>query len=277
MPKHDTVYGRYRPIKDISVADCVTMYNLFIQYYDNTPLDTFVRDMSKKTGVFVIYQRSDDAIVGFSTIITFNVQADGRTARCLFSGDTVVDRRYWGTSALRITTFLYVLRQKILHPFTPLYWYLISMGYRTYMVMANNFPNYYPSVDGDDPHLRQIAIAASERLFPGMLDEERMMIHFGEDACKLKGDVTPISDAERSNRKIAFFEKRNPNWMHGDEMPCVGAFDFAMIWGMISEAPKRLFHLDYKKRAAARVAKQAQGRPGSTPDAADSEDLSQAR
>lgn len=263
MATKDTVYGRYRPIQDISVADCVTMYNLFIQYYDNTPLDTFVKDMSKKTGVFVIYRRQDDSIVGFSTIINFEVQADGQTARCLFSGDTVVDRRYWGTSALRITTFLYVLRQKILHPFTPLYWYLISMGYRTYMVMANNFPNYYPSVDGDDPHLRNIAVEASEHLFPGMLDRNRMMIHFGEDACKLKGDVTPISDAERAHRKIAFFEKRNPNWMHGDEMPCVGAFDFAMIWGMISEAPKRLFHLDYKKRAAARTTVQ--------------EDLSEAR
>ena len=270
MPTKDTVYGRYRPLKDISLADCVTMYNLFTQYYDNTPLDVFVRDMSRKTGVFVIYRHLDDTIVGFSTIINFEVQAGGRSARCLFSGDTVVDRRYWGTSALRITTFLYVLRQKIRHPFTPLYWYLISMGYRTYMVMANNFPNYYPSVDGDDQHLREIGVAASEYLFPGKLDRERMMIHFGDDACKLKGDVTPISDAERRNRKIAFFEQRNPRWMHGDEMPCVGAFDRAMIWGMISQARRRLFHSDYKQRAAARAA------GADTRLAADS-DLSEAR
>lgn len=283
MLSKDRVTGQFRPIADISVADCLSMYNLFIQYYDNTPLDVFVRDMSRKTGVFVISRVKDDKLVGFSTITNFEVDSNGKRVRCLFSGDTVVDRAYWGTSALRITTFLYVIRQKILHPFTPLYWYLISMGYRTYMVMANNFPNYYPCVDGDKPELRDIAVQASEHLFPGMLDRDRMMIHFGDDACKLKGDVTPITPADRQHPKIAFFEKRNPRWMHGDEMPCVGAFDFAMIWGMISEAPRKLFHLDYRKRAANRTRAKADAKAAASQHTAnsvasdDDEALQQAR
>ncbi|HET6789734.1 MAG TPA: hypothetical protein VFH49_17350, partial [Aquabacterium sp.] len=249
----------------IRMADCIAMYKLFIQYYDNTSLETFIRDMSKKTGVLVIYSKRDDSIVGFSTITNFQMKVDGQAVRCVFSGDTVVDRRYWGTSALRISGLLYLWRQKVLHPFTPVYWYLISMGYRTYLMMANNFPNYYPHVDGDDPHMRNIAMAASEHLFPGTLDRERGMLDFGEDACRLKGDVTPISDAERSDRKIAFFEKRNPHWMRGDEMPCLGAIDLGMIWHMLKHAPSRIFHWDYKKRAAQRA---AQRRPQHAMDGA---------
>jgi hypothetical protein len=70
--------------------------------------------------------------------------------------------------------------------------------------------------------------------------------------------------------------------MHGDEMPCVGAFDFAMIWGMISEAPRKLFHLDYRKRAANRTRAKADAKAASQHNANsvasdDDEALQQAR
>lgn len=281
MAAQDRVTGKFRPIKDISVADCLAMYNLFIQYYDNTPLDVFVRDMSKKTGVFVISKVKDDTIVGFSTIVKFPVMVDGKKSVCLFSGDTVVDRPYWGTSALRLTSFTYALKQKLLHPFTPHYWYLIAMGFRTYMVMATMFPKYYPNVEGDDSHLRDVAAAASEYLFPSAFQREKMMIHFGDDACKLKDDATPITDAERTNPKIAFFEKRNPNWMHGDEMPCIGAFDFKMFAENILQAPRRFLRWDHKKR----IQSNRQGQPTAAsaatarevPASIDQQELSEAR
>jgi hypothetical protein len=257
MSAQNAVYSRYRPLKQIYMADLMAMYRLFIQYYDNTPLETFLKDMTHKTGVLVIYRKIDDAIVGFSTITDFKIKADGRTTRCVFSGDTVVDRQYWGSAALRISGLIYMFRQKLLHPFTPVYWYLISMGYRTYLMMANNFPNYYPRVDGDDPHMRNVAAAASAHLFPAALDRERMMLDFGEGACKLKSHVTPISEAERADRKIAFFEQRNPRWMQGDEMPCIGAIDFQMIWNMVKHARSRIFHRDYAQRAAQRATSSA--------------------
>lgn len=248
MPSKDKVTGHYRSIRDISVADCVTMYQLFSQYYDNTPLDVFVRDMSRKTGAFMVIRERDQAIVGFSTLTNFNVEVDGRTEACYFSGDTVVDRRYWGTSALRFACFRHIVYKRIRHPLTPLNWYLISMGYRTYMVMANLFPNYYPAVEGENSRLRKIAAAASEHLFPDHFDRDRMMIHFGPEACKLKGDVSPITDMERAHPKIAFFEKMNPNWMHGDEMPCVAAVDSALITTMVSNTVKRLIGVGAKAR-----------------------------
>lgn len=250
MSRSDAVYGRYRPLKFVRMADCIAMYKLFIQQYDNTSLDTFLRDMTRKTGVLVIYSKRDDRIVGFSTVTDFQMKVDGQNVRCVFNGDTVVDRQYRGASALRLSGLLYLWRQKLLHPFTPVYWYLISMGYGNYLTMARHFPKHYPGVDGDDLHLRNIAMAASERLFPGALDRSRGVLDFGEDACKLKNHVAPISDTERSNRHIAFFEQRNPHWMRGDEMPCLGAIDLGMIWRLIKQAPGRFLLGNHSEHAA---------------------------
>lgn len=257
MPRSDAVYGRYRPLKFIRMADCIAMYRLFIQQYDNTSLDTFLRDMTRKTGVLVIYRKCDDSIVGFSTVTTFQMKVDGQAVRCVFNGDTVLDRRYRDSGALHVSGLLYLWRQKLLHPFTPVYWYLISMGYGNYLTMVKHFPRHYPDLHGDDPHLHNIAMAASERLFPGALDRSRAVLDFGEDACQLKSHVAPISETERSDEHIAFFEQRNPHWMRGDEMPCLGAIDLGMIWRLLKQGAHRLFQWEAKTHAVPQTAQHA--------------------
>ena len=251
MSSKDKITAHYRPIKDISVADCLAMYNLFVQYYDNTPLDVFVRDMSRKTGAFMVMRERDNAIVGFSTLTNFDVMVDGKSEACYFSGDTVVDRPYWGNTALRFACFRHIMYKRIRYPLRNLNWFLISKGYRTYMVMANLFPNYYPAIEGEHTRLKKVTAAASTHLFPDYFDKERMVIRFGDDSCKLKSDVTPITAMERGHPKIAFFEKMNPGWVDGDELPCMAAVDSTLITTMLMDALKRMVGIGAKKRAAA--------------------------
>src|SRR6056297_3235258 len=72
------VYGRYRTINRMSPQDIREMYGIFCKYYGNTSLDTFLEDMSKKTGVIVIRRRTDRHIVGFSTVAVLDLHLRGK-------------------------------------------------------------------------------------------------------------------------------------------------------------------------------------------------------
>jgi len=232
---------RYVKRENVSVDDCIGMYKLFSVYYQNTPFETFMADLSKKTGVHIAKRLTDGKVVGFSTAVTFLTEVDGKKVRMLFSGDTVMAKEYWGNPAFPQSFFRWVLAERLKHPFTELHWFLISMGYRTYLILANNFYTYYPNIDGDDPHMKKVAFAAADTLFPGKLNRENGLVEFGDDACALSEFVTPITDKERKVPKIAFFEKRNPDWMNGSEMACAGALSWRDFARMIFDIRRTLF------------------------------------
>ena len=222
---------RYHAITDVPVRDILAMYRIFTHYYENAPLDTFLQDMSNKTGVFLVRRRCDGRIVGFSTVRAFDMEVGGRKSRAIFSGDTLIEREYWGDRSLQRAFFLYVLRERFANPLRPLYWCLISKGFKTYLLLANNFPRYYPNPEGNWPELGDIVRDYCGQLFPGYLDEQRMLLDFGEGYMFLKEDAAPITLAMRHRYpKVRFFEARNPTWERGTELPCVGMLgwrDFA--------------------------------------------------
>ena len=44
----------YKPVTKIDVHDIRQMYGIYCQYYENTTWDIFLRDLSHKTGAFVL-------------------------------------------------------------------------------------------------------------------------------------------------------------------------------------------------------------------------------
>lgn len=219
---------RYFPIEKISVRQLRQMYQLFQKYYDNTDLDTFSRDMSRKTGVFVIEDLSINRIVGFSTYVSMSMEVAGRRARGIFSGDTILEKEYWGSRALHGAFYKRVIREKLSRPFTPLFWLLISKGYRTYLLLANNLLDYYPHPEGRNEHLEGFVRSYCDKLFPGYYCEKRKLLDFGEGYNHLREGMTPITDSlRRDNTAIAFFEQRNPSWQRGTELPCIGVIRIA--------------------------------------------------
>lgn len=216
------VVARYAPINRISPADVLIMYGIFSRYYDNAPLETFLADMSKKTGAFILRDR-ERRIVGFSTVARMKLTIGRRTMIGVFSGDTIIEKEYWGSRALPLAFFLYLVRQIVMHPLTPVFWLLISKGYKTYLLLANNFFRFYPHPEGKYQQYQPLVPQYCEALFPGCYRAEKGILEFGESCQRLKGDVAPITDELRARfPRIAFFEQANPGWAHGNELPCVG-------------------------------------------------------
>ena len=240
--KKEKVSTFFRPIKSVTVGNIKQMYDLYAAYYENTSLDIFLNDLSKKSGVILVTRKSDDKIVGFSTQTFFDIQVDGKRVRGIFSGDTIIDQAYWGNNALANTFYRRLIIERIKRPFTPFYWFLISKGYKTYLLMTNNFYNYYPKVDGNrggrNERYHRITESYCEQLFPEAFDKDKMLLDFGESYVRLKGDVAQITpELKAANPHIAFFEKVNPSWRRGTEVPCLAACDYESLFRSIVDVP----------------------------------------
>jgi len=227
------IYTRYQALNNITVQDIRDMFKVFCRYYDNVALDQFVTDLGKKTGAFIVRRQRDDAIVGFSTFGVYRMQVDGREIKGVFSGDTVLEKEHWGNRAINAAFVKRVLWEAIKNPLTPQYWFLISKGYKTFLLLTRNFPEYYPHPPQKNDHPQHIAESYCDTLFPGKLDRQSMVLDFGDGYNCLKGDVTPITRELRQQADIAFFEKCNPDWERGTELPCVGRADLKAFFQVI--------------------------------------------
>lgn len=141
----------------------------------------------------------------------------------VFFGDTIIEEAYWGSRALQRAMFRYVINFKIKHTTQPIYWILISKGFKTYLLLANNYCTYYPNIENENQHLEKYVKAYCDQFFSEYYDEKNKLIDFGDNYQCLKADVAPITDEMRlKNNKISFFEKCNPTWVNGTELPCIG-------------------------------------------------------
>ena len=168
---------------------------------------------------------------GFTTIKRVPLWDGKRRAMGIFSGDTVMDASCWGDRTLKDAFTRHLLFLWLTFPGTPLYWLLISKGYKTYMLLVNNFVDYHPRPDGRvDQRLQRLVRDYTDQLFPGKYDEARGVLDFGEGSQRLREEVAPITAEMRlQNPAINYFEQRNPGWRLGHELPCIARISIRLL------------------------------------------------
>ncbi len=199
------------------------MLALMQAYYDEVSDEQFRKDLAKKDDVILLLDDAQKAIRGFSTLACIRVQHRGKTFHGIFSGDTVIEKDFWGQRALGKAFLRYLFTKKLQRPFAPLYWLLITKGYKTYLMMANNFQEYYPRFDRPTPvYQQELMQAFYSQLYPDEYNAASGVVVPASEACHVKTGVAPISARLlETNPKVAFFQLINPAWQQGAELACV--------------------------------------------------------
>jgi len=220
--------ARVVPVASLGAAIIERMFTLFEEYYEEVAFEAFAADLSKKDDVILLVDGRGE-VQGFSTMKNLTVEVGGRTVRGLFSGDTVVARAYWGQRVLGRAFLAYLFRKKARHPFAPYWWFLISKGFKTYLLMANNFEEYYPRPEGPTPPAEQAVLDAfASALYPGEYDPATGLISFDSSHGQVRRGVADITSELLENPKIAHFQRKNPTWFRGTELACIAR----MTWSM---------------------------------------------
>jgi hypothetical protein len=206
------------------------MWALFSTYYADVTREHFERDLGEKDHVIVLRCNGDQSLQGFSTITTFKRKVQGKRVVGVFSGDTIVAKEFWRQTALHRAFLSYVVRVKLRNPHRPVYWFLISKGFRTYLLMAKNFPEYWPRYDQPTPAWQAAIIDDFSRLrYPDAWKPELGILQFEKPAGRLRQELAPIDDEARKVPEVRFFEERNPRHADGEELCCIGRID-GRLW-----------------------------------------------
>ncbi len=218
------VRGSTVPVSSLTSADRDAAYELLATYYDRTDRERFDQDMDEKQQVVLLRDADDGRLGGFCTIhvSTHRPAGGGRPVTVLFTGDTVVDRAYWGQKVLHTQISRLIFRERLRRPLRPFYWLLISKGYKTYKIVLRASPRTIPRHDRQGPpaHRRLLDEVARARF--GDRFDERSGIVRGDGHDHVRDGVSAISDdLVACDADVAYFLERNPGHVDGDELVCL--------------------------------------------------------
>ena len=219
MPKD--LIGKALPRDSLTAHDITEMYDVFHDHFDNTSAEIFRRDLDSKNWVILLRDAASKAIQGFSTLACYETLIRDEKVGVVYSGDTIIRPAYWGTSTLPRTWIRTVLEIGEQLP-KPLYWLLISSGYKTYRFLSVFFVEFYPRFDRPTPPQVQEIVhhLAGERFGPDY-DPGSGIVRFSEGATPLREGVAQVNDRRLKNPHTAFFVAKNPGHAQGDELVCL--------------------------------------------------------
>jgi hypothetical protein len=204
--------------------DCISqMQQLMEAHYEGVSTRQFLTDLFNKQWVILLYH--EGWLCGFSTQMLFDHPLRGRTFKILFSGDTIIEKKLWGSLALPVAWGRLMLSLRSAHPDAELYWLLTSKGYKTYRFLPVFFREFHPCCTAETPALeRELLHSVAARRFGKKFDAATGILHATPGAQRLRAGVADIDPKRLQDPHVAFFQKLNPGYAQGDELVCLARF-----------------------------------------------------
>ncbi len=229
-------------IDKLSASTRHEMWHLFQRYYADIKHDQFELDLAAKTAVILLLDSRDKSVQGFSTLEVYKRDINGKSVHAVYSGDTIISEGYWGQSALQIAFAKFLGKEFIKNKCQPIHWFLISKGYKTYLLFSRNLLEYYPRFDKPTPIWEKALInsLASDK-FGSDWKPEKGVLQFQNAAGRLLEGVAPIDQTLIIRHEdIRFFAEQNPGHVDGDELCCIGTISIQTFGHFISRVTAKL-------------------------------------
>jgi hypothetical protein len=223
----------------LSDATISEMFDLFEKYYVDVSAAQFRSDLMEKTHVLMF--RAGDELIGFSTIFRKRIPAVGQGI-FLFSGDTVIREDYWGSKMLQTTFLRYIVATKLTNPLEPVYWMLISKGFKTYMMMRKNFGCSFPRAGRELPSMMSgIRNRFYAWKFGSAFDHRSGLITFERSHGAVRGQMAAPKPYQLRDTDVRFFLERNPSYAEGVELACIAKIRFTDLMALVFGYPLKAF------------------------------------
>jgi hypothetical protein len=211
---------RLRTRESLVETDIRSMYTLYESYYDGTSEPIFRDDLAGKSHVLLL--ESEGELRGFSTVAIVDFEFEGAANRAVFSGDTIIDQQFWGEQELVRAFCRFCGALKAAAPQLPLYWLLISKGYRTYRYLetfAHDYQPHYERQPSREARARLTTLALFK--FGSSFDADAGLLRFPESRGHLKARWAEVRDPLQQHPAVRYFLERNPRFYAGEELVCL--------------------------------------------------------
>lgn len=200
------------------------MFELMNCYYENSYRKEFDKDLSEKDYVILLQPENSNEIIGFSTVKHFIHPNAIEEYNIVFSGDTIIDRAYWGSLVLPVAFGKLLFDIKGKNPDKKLYWMLISKGVRTFKYLTTFFNEYYPCFNKETPwEVKKLMNSLGASKYPDSYNPESGIIEAKMYSQFLKNEFHG-KPGEKLKPDIKFFFDKNPGYYRGDELLCLAEY-----------------------------------------------------
>lgn len=216
-----TLTSQTLPRTELTPETIQEMFCVFSENFAKSSLEIFRRDLSNKNWVILIREDEKNQLQGFSTLALYETKFMGKPISVVYSGDTIIRREYWGTPELPRSWIHTVLEKSADMP-QPLYWLLISSGYKTYRFLTVFYKEFYPRYDKPTPPETQALMEyLSARRFGSDYHCEEGVVRFKNGVTPLRDGIAEVTDERLHDPHVAFYISKNPGHVNGDELVCI--------------------------------------------------------
>ncbi len=195
------------------------MWQLYVENYNDVTRQEFEKDLKKKNKLFIGCDKHTKEFAGFSAMEFYTEYVNGKKISVIYSGDTMIKKQYWGQKGLHNRFYIEALKHKLTHLSTPLYWFMVCMGYKTYLIMAKNSLEYWPNYNKKTPEDNlQVLNTIAGNKFGNAYDPSLNIINTKGVGCTLDPSVARITKTVLEIPEVSFFIKRNPKYAEGAEL-----------------------------------------------------------
>lgn len=177
------------------------------------------RDIEERERVAIYWD--NDALVGLVTLDLRHERFCGREVVGIYTGNTWLHPRWRGRNLIQRMGLLSYAESVIRWPRAHKYWFFGSNNFKSYLVLARNLRQFYPSRHGPTPqfetdYVRHLARA----IYHTDVDPERL-VYEPTSARSFSEQETRIPDRLRDDPDVQFFVDRNPNYPRGAKLMCL--------------------------------------------------------
>ncbi len=206
---------------DLLGPEIQSMFRVFSENFDNANMEKFERDLNNKNWVILLRDSECDRVQGFSTLSLYETIFEDQRISVVYSGDTIIRQEYWGTPELPRSWIHTVLEKSADMP-QPLYWLLISSGYKTYRFLTVFYKEFFPCHDQPTPsHMKALMDHLACERFGADYHPNLGIVRFQNGATPLREGVAHVTNERLQDSHIAYYIERNPGHIHGDELVCI--------------------------------------------------------
>lgn len=213
--------GSIIEVKQLTSYQREAMFSLFTHYFDFVSIEKFEADLREKNWVILLSDR-ENKIRGFSTQMLINTEVEEVKIKVIFSGDTIIEKEFRGEDILARVWLKYFTTLAASEENIRVFWFLITMGYKTYRFLPVYFKEFYPNYATGIPTFEKHVLDKVGTLkFPGEYDPQTGIIKFKTQTESLKSGIAEPNPGRLKNPHIKFFVERNPGYQRGDELACL--------------------------------------------------------
>jgi hypothetical protein len=183
-----------------------------------------------------LWRTRSGVLVGLVSLDVYRVEWSGRTRVIFFTSSVVIDERFRGRNLVLRTGLRAFFREKIRRPWLPSFWLFDTFSYKSYVILPHNLTEFWPRRErATPPDVARFMDFLAQRRY-GRAWSSATGIVQSSGSKRLRAATAPISDAQRADPDVSFFERMNPGHAAGDMLVCLVPLSLSNLGGAVLRA-----------------------------------------